>query len=155
MKYKSELKELLQRTAENKEKQLETLKFLRASGFDELPKWVSNRIIKELQGNVLTIPWLDLARNNIDLKNGNFWESWAFSGKENGLNIESKTNLVKLVNKIISWDVNEPLSVEAIANGITVADPRFVKSALMGATIKWRVSWNYGKVVENLKSENN
>ena len=155
LKYKSELKELLQRTAENKEKQLETLKFLRASGFDELPKWISNRIIKEVQGNVLTIPWLDLARNNIDLKNGNFWESWAFSGKENGLNIESKTNLVKLVNKIISWDVNEPLSVEAIANGITVADPRFVKSALMGATIKWRVSWNYGKVVENLKSENN
>jgi len=56
LKYKSELKELLQRTAENKEKQLETLKFLRASGFDELPKWISNRIIKEVQGNVLTIP---------------------------------------------------------------------------------------------------
>jgi hypothetical protein len=94
-----------------------------------------------------------LAKENIDLKNGNFWESWAFSGKENGLNIESKSNLVKLVNKIISWDVNEPLWVEAIASGVIQADPRLVRSKLMGATIKWRVSWNYGKVIGNLKKE--
>ena len=153
-KYETEFKDILKRKTEDKEKQLETLKFLRASGFDELPKWISNKVIKEVQGNVLTIPGLELARENIDLKNGNFWESGVFSGKEDWLNIESKTNLVKLVNKIISWDVNEPLWVEAIANGTTVADPRFVRSELMWVTRKGRTSWHYSKIIENLKKEN-
>ena len=150
-KYEADIKKLLESTSEEEEKQLETLKFLRASGFDLLPKWISDRVIRELKSNILTIPWLDLAKENIDLRNGNFGESGAFIDKEAGLNSGAKTNIVKFINKVISGDVNEPLNVEAIVNGTIVADPRFVHSQLMGATIKWRASWNYGKVVENLR----
>lgn len=120
--YKQELKELVKRKEEAKEKQLEVLEFMKNSWFDLIPKDISNRIIKELQSNTLTIPWLELNRNNIDLKNWHFGESWAFVNKEGWINIESKRNLVKFVNKIISWDINEPSSVEAIVNGTSVSN---------------------------------
>lgn len=55
------------------------------------------------------------------------------------------------MNKVISGDVNEPLSVEAIANGTSMADPRFVQSQFLQAGLRGRVSWNYGRILENLK----
>ncbi len=72
----------MSRKAEEKEKQLEVLKFMRASGFDLIPKEITDKIIRELQSNVLTIPGLELSTKNIDLKNGNFGESAAFINKE-------------------------------------------------------------------------
>jgi hypothetical protein len=45
---------------------------------------------------------LPLSIKNINLKNGNFGESSVFIDKEAGLNIESKRNLIKFLNKIIS-----------------------------------------------------
>lgn len=116
-----------------------------------IPKEITNRIIRELQSNTLTIPWLDLSVRNIDIKNWNFWESWAFTDKEAWINIASKTNLIKFVNKIISWNIDEPLSVEAIANWISVADPALLKSKFLEADIVGGMGWKYGKIIENLK----
>jgi hypothetical protein len=48
-KYHSEFKELLQREEKAKEKQMEVLKFFNDSGFDLIPKDVSNKLITEIQ----------------------------------------------------------------------------------------------------------
>jgi uncharacterized protein (DUF342 family) len=48
-KYHREFKELLQREEKAKEKQMEVLKFFNDSGFDLIPKDVSNKLITEIQ----------------------------------------------------------------------------------------------------------
>ena len=50
------MKELLEMNAEQKEKQKQVLEFLKKNGFDLIPKEITNRIIRELQSNTLTIP---------------------------------------------------------------------------------------------------
>lgn len=149
--YQTQMKELLEMESKQKEKQLKVLEFMKNSGFDLIPKEITNRIIRELQSNTLVIPWLDLNVKNIDLKNWNFWESWAFIDKEAWINSLSKTNIVKFLNKIISWNLDEPLSVEAIANWISVANPAFLKGKFLEADIVSNIGWKYNKIIENLK----
>jgi len=50
------MKELLEMETEQQEKQKKVLEFLKKSGFDLIPKEITNRIIRELQSNALTIP---------------------------------------------------------------------------------------------------
>lgn len=50
------MKEFLEIKSEQKEKQKQVLEFLKKSGFDLIPKNITNRIIRELQSNTLTIP---------------------------------------------------------------------------------------------------
>ena len=50
------MKEFLEIKSEQKEKQKKVLEFMRKSGFDLIPKEITNRIIRELQSNTLTIP---------------------------------------------------------------------------------------------------
>lgn len=149
--YQTQMKELLEIKIEQKEKQKKVLEFMGKSGFDLIPKEITNRIIRELQSNTLIIPWLNLSVKNIDLKNWNFWENSAFIDKEAWINIGSKTNLVKFVNKIISWNVDEPLSVDGITNWVSVADPNFLKHKFLEADVVSGMGWNYGKVIENLR----
>jgi hypothetical protein len=73
-KYQIETKELLTRKSDEKKKQLEVLNFMKGSGFDLIPKELSDSIIAEIQGESLKIPGLDMNIKNIDLKNGNFGE---------------------------------------------------------------------------------
>ena len=150
--HKIQMKELLEMESEQQEKQKKVLEFLKKSGFDLIPKEITNRIIRELQSNTLTIPWLDLSVKNIDIKNGHFWESGAFIDKEAWINIQSKTNLVKFMNKLISWNIDEPLSVEGIANWISVSNPAELKSKFIEANVVGGMWWNYGKIIENLKN---
>jgi len=151
--HKTEIKTLLERKSEAKEKQLETLKFFKASWFDLIPKEVSNRFIRELQSNTLKIPWLDLNVANIDLKNGHFWESEAFVDQDWGINTMAKRNIVKFINKMISWNVGEPLDVETIANGIWVVNPAKLKNDFVEAWIMGWVGWNIGVIRGNLRKE--
>jgi len=55
-KYQTEVKDLLSRNAEAKERQLEVLNFMRNSGFDLIPKEISDKLIREMQGETLHIP---------------------------------------------------------------------------------------------------
>jgi len=55
-KSQTEVKELLSRNSEAKEKQLEVLNFMRSSGFDLIPKEISDKLIREVQGETLHIP---------------------------------------------------------------------------------------------------
>ena len=151
--HKTQMKELLEMESEQQEKQKKVLEFLKKSGFDLIPKEITNRIIRELQSNTLTIPWLDLSVKNIDIKNWNFWESGAFIDKEAWLNIGSKTNLVKFMNKLISWNIDEPLSVEGIANWISVSDPAKLKSKFIEANVVGGMWWKYGRIIENLRKD--
>ena len=147
-KYQTEVKDLLSRNAEAKERQLEVLNFMRSSGFDLIPKEISDKLIREMQGETLHIPWLDMNAKNIDLKNGNFGES--SSHKDEWLNIHSKTNMVKFMNKLLGGDVNKPLPVESIANWNSNVDPSSMQSKFIEAWVVDSVGWRYGKITENL-----
>lgn len=153
--YKIEIKELLKRKSEEKEKQLEVLKFMKKCGFDLIPKKITDRIVRDLKANMLTIPWLNLSVKNINLENWNFWESSAFIDKNAWLNIESRTNLIKFVNKLITWNIGEPLPVESIANGVSVVNQNFLKNEFLKADVNSNLWWSYSKIIENLKNKNN
>jgi len=56
------------RKAEEQEKQLVVLNYMKNSGFDLIPKDISDKIIRQLQSNMLHIPGLELSTKNIDLK---------------------------------------------------------------------------------------
>lgn len=51
-----EVKGLLSKNSEAKEKELEVLNFMRSSGFDLIPKEISDKLIREVQGETLNIP---------------------------------------------------------------------------------------------------
>lgn len=151
-KYNWEFTELLKRDSETKEKELEILKFLNKSGFDLLPKEITDKIVKEIQSNSLIIPWLELNPQNIDLKNGRFWESSAFIDQDWWINTMAKTNIVMFMNKLITWNsTTEPLDVEAIANGVSMADSRELKTQFEQLWLVDNLGWKYTKIIENLK----
>ncbi len=147
-KSQTEVKGLLSKNSETKEKQLEVLNFMRSSGFDLIPKEISDKLIREVQGETLNIPWLDLNVKNIDLKNWNFWEDSIH--KWEWLNIHSKTNMVKFMNKLISWDVNSPLAVESIANWKSTVDSSSMQSKFLEAGVVDSLWWREWKITENL-----
>ena len=128
---------------------------MKTSGFDLMPKDLTNRIIRELKSGLMTVPWLNLSIKNINLKNGNFWESSMFIDKDNGLNIEAKRNLLKFINKMIGWNIGEPLNVESIASGMSVVDPLDLKHKFAQAGIHDGLGWKYTKIMRNLKTNNN
>ncbi len=148
------LKELIQRNSEEKERQVEVLKFMKASWFDLIPKNITNRIIEQIQANQLNIPWLDLNKSNIDLENWHFGECWAFTSNEKWLNIESKENMLKFMNKLISWNIDWPLNVKAIKNWTSIANESFMKNEFLEAWIVSGLDWKYSKIIENLKKKN-
>ena len=152
--HQTQMKQLLEMNTEQKEKQKKVLEFLKKSGFDLIPKEITNRIIRELQSNTLTIPWLDLSVKNIDIKNWNFWESGAFINKEAWINIQAKKNILKFMNKMITWSTKEPLSVDGISGWTSMADPNFLKSKFLEADIVGGMGWKYNTILENLKKLN-
>jgi len=151
--YKAKLKNLVQRDSVEQKRELEVLEFMHSSGFDLFPKELSNRIIGQLKSGMLVIPNLPLGVKNIDLHKGNFGESSVFIDKGKGLNIEAKRNLVKFVNKMISWKIDEPLVVESIANGMSVIDPLELKNTFLSSGIKNTLGWKYNKILENLRTK--
>lgn len=152
-KYQTQIKESLTLKSKEKEKQVEVLNFMRDSGFDLIPKEISDKFIQQLQANTLNIPWLDLDTKNINLKNGNFGESVLY--KDDGLNIHSKTNMLKFMNKMISWDTNQPLKVEFIANGSETINPNSLQNKFLENWIVDNLGWKEWKISENLSKWNN
>ncbi len=148
-KYEEDTKRLLTMKSEEKKKQIEVLSFMQNSGFDLIPKEITDSILREVQGGTLAIPWLDMNVKNIDLKNGKFGENaiyrWAW------LNDESKANMVKFVNKMISWNTNEPLRVDSIASWTFAADSSLLQSKFLEAGIVDAVGWNKERMVANLE----
>ncbi|MDX9902409.1 MAG: hypothetical protein RBT22_13055 [Aliarcobacter sp.] len=55
-KYQTQIKESLTLKSKEKEKQVEVLNFMRDSGFDLIPKEISDKFIQQLQANTLNIP---------------------------------------------------------------------------------------------------
>lgn len=148
-KYQIETKELLTRKSDEKKKQLEVLNFMKGSGFDLIPKELSDSIIAEIQGESLKIPGLNMNIKNIDLKNGNFGEDAMYQW--GWLNIASKTNMVKFMNKLISWDINKPMSVDAVTNWTMMADPSELNGKFLEAGVVDSLGWNKYRMMENLK----
>jgi hypothetical protein len=126
---------------------------MRDSGFDLIPKEISDKFIQQLQANTLNVPWLDLDIKNINLKNGNFWESVLY--KDDCLNIHAKTNMLKFMNKMISWDINQPLNVESIANSSETINPSSLQNKFLENWIVDNLGWKEWKISENLSKWNN
>lgn len=152
-KYKWEIKDVLSLKSEKQEKQVKVLGFMQDSGFDLMPKEISDKFLWQLQSNTLNIPWLDLDTKNINLKNWNFWESVLY--KDDCLNIHAKTNMLKFMNKMISWDISQPLNVESIANGAENVNPNFLQSKFLENWIVDNLGWREWKISENLSKLNN
>jgi septal ring factor EnvC (AmiA/AmiB activator) len=55
-KYQTQIKESLTLKSKEKEKQVEVLNFMRDSGFDLIPKEISDKFIQQLQANTLNVP---------------------------------------------------------------------------------------------------
>jgi len=55
-KYQTQINESLTLKSKEKEKQVEVLNFMRDSGFDLIPKEISDKFIQQLQANTLNIP---------------------------------------------------------------------------------------------------
>ncbi len=55
-KYQTQIKESLTLKSKEKEKQVEVLNFMRDSGFDLIPKEISDKFVQQLQANTLNIP---------------------------------------------------------------------------------------------------
>lgn len=152
-KYKWEIKNVLSLKSEKQEKQVKVLGFMQDSGFDLMPKEISDKFIWQMQWNTLNVPWLDLDTKNINLKNGNFWESVLY--KDDCLNIHAKTNMLKFMNKMISWDINQPLNIESIANGSETINPSSLQNKFLEAWIVDNLGWKEWKISENLSKWNN
>lgn len=148
--YREEVKELLSRNKKDKKTQMEVLKFLDISWFDIIPKPITDNIIRQLQTSSLSIVWLSLNKDNIDLKNWNFWESGVLRDTDKWMNIEAKRNLIKFMNKLLSWNVDEPLLVEALASNRMIMSKIDMKEKFREAWIVDNVSWKIGKMKENL-----
>lgn len=148
--YKLDFKEIVKRKEEAKEKQVEVLKFMKASWFDLIPKSITDKLILNLQSNSFQIQNLNLNVQNIDLKNWHFWESLNIDN-ETWFNTLAKTNLVKFMNKLISWNIDEPLSVKAIANWMSVSNSEDLKNQFRESWIVDWLGWKYSRMVDNLK----
>jgi tetrahydromethanopterin S-methyltransferase subunit B len=55
-KHQTDVKELLSLKSKEQEKQIEVLKFMKDSGFDLIPKEISDKFIRDIQANTLQIP---------------------------------------------------------------------------------------------------
>lgn len=55
-KYEEDTKGLLSMKSEEKKKQLEVLDFMQSSGFDLIPKEITDGILREVQGGTLSVP---------------------------------------------------------------------------------------------------
>jgi hypothetical protein len=125
---------------------------MKSSWFDLIPQELSNKFIKGIGNNTLVIPWLNLSPQNIDLKNWHFGESEVLFSEE-WFSMNAKRNLLMFMNKMISWDINEPLSVESIANWTMVADRGYLKNKFVEAGLVDNLWWKYYKITDNLKHE--
>lgn len=123
---------------------------MKNSWFDLIPKTITDKIITNLQNNSFQIKGLDLNVQNIDLKNWHFWE-WLNFDNEIWFNTMAKRNLIKFMNKLISWDINWPLSVKAISNWSIVTNSAYMKNKFKKSWIMDWLGWKYGRIVKNLK----
>lgn len=84
------------------------LRFVKWIGFDLIDKQITDSLIQEVKSNSFDVQGLRLDPNRLDIANGMFGESPSEAGWTRW-----KQNLIEFYNKMISWNPDEPLSVEA------------------------------------------
>ncbi len=155
--YDRELKEkqsiYVEKLKEQDEQTRTTLEFLHNTGFDLLPKSFTDQIITELQSNSLTVEWMNLDPQRINLVEGTFGESKA---EEDG--DMWKRNLIQFMNKMLYGETQPEdtiLNEQALlsVNGAQV-DPTTFKSLLKETGIMSDVSFNIEVARTNLRSSN-
>ncbi|MDD3645942.1 MAG: hypothetical protein PHH06_00880 [Candidatus Gracilibacteria bacterium] len=135
-------------------KQKETLRFLQASGLNNIPQNILNQLITEYQSGLLNIPGLNLNRQNIDLENARFGESTTEVGK-NGLSDQAKRNLVAFMEKLIYGEVTPKNSIFASIDAtkdFSLLNTTVIK-ALEDNGVKSHLSFNINNMRENLRRE--
>ncbi len=130
---------------------LEVLNFLNKCGFDLIPQYITDMILDKISKNKFVIPWLKLNPNNIDIKKGNFWE---FEEKI-WLSVEAKINIVKFVNKALSWYIDVPLDINNYARwNEHIEKDKFINFCYERWLIidKEKDLWEQHKIIKNLKN---
>ena len=130
---------------------IEVLQFFSKCGFDLIPQYITDMILDKISKNRFTIPWIDLNIKNINLREGNFWESW---DKKIWFSLEAKTNLVKFVNKAIYWYIEVPLNIENYAKWNSKIDIEKLLNFCFEQWIlldKQKDIWDHHKIIKNLK----
>jgi hypothetical protein len=98
-KYEEDIKELVKRKKERKEKQLQTLKFLHSLGFDLIPQYMTENIINQIN-NSASLKAKFGFNKNIDLANGSL--GFEKDSDSNSIKIPEQKAFAKFVNKMIS-----------------------------------------------------
>ncbi len=145
--YNSELKDLVKTKIENKKQEENILKYFRKSWFDEFPKSITDRLISDFQTSSFIIPWINISKDYIDTK------TWNFSHTDNWLNDLSKLNLSKLVNKMLTWNIDEPYPVKSIVAGNYTVDTRDIRYKMETLWIVSNWAWQYETIKQNVKKE--
>lgn len=151
---KSKQSEYTEMMREKDEKKKDVLDFLWRSGFDKLPRALTNQLIIELKAWLIKIPGFDMDYWNINL------EKWIFGQSPTEKDSTKwKENMVKFMNKAVYWELNPK---ESIFNSVNLyskeiqwrVDPTSLSWTLRD---KWIFDWmnyNKNKVIDNLKSSN-
>lgn len=97
-----------EKVKEQDKRKREILRFVNWIGFDLIDKQITDSLIQEVKSNSFDVQGLHLDPNRLDIANGMFGESPSEAGWTRW-----KQNLIEFYNKMISWNPDEPLSVEA------------------------------------------
>ena len=89
---------------EQDEKTREVLQFVSSTGFDIIPKRLTDQLIAEVKTWSIIIEGLNINPANIDLPNGKFWESFLETS-----GTQWKKNLIWFFNKMISGNPEWPI----------------------------------------------
>ena len=144
--YTDGFKALALEKIKNKEKQTEVLKYFKKIWFDQFPKSITDKLITEYKKpDTFQIPWIILSKDYIDFK------KWNFSHNQNWLNDISKLNLARLVNKMLSGDVDKPYPPESIIKGNYTVDPLDIKAKFNSFWLVSNWAWQYNTIRENVK----
>lgn len=97
-----------EKVKEQDKQKREILHFVKWIGFDLIDKHITDSLIQEVKSNSFDVQGLNLDPNRLDIANEMFGETPSEAG-----GTKWKQNLIEFYNKMISWNPEEPLSVEA------------------------------------------
>lgn len=142
--YEKQIKELLKQEEDKKKEQLKTLHFLHSIWFDRIPKNITDSIIAQINLS----KWTYGLNTDIDLKN------WilGFSDGIDWNSVIEKQDFIKLFNKMISWDPENPVSLSIANWSMWAIQAKNLKQILDSPLMK---IWWVWKAMENLKKEVN
>ena len=143
-KYEEDIKELVKRKQERKEKELQILKFLHKIGFDLIPQSITNQLVENINF-APKVYWFDakIDLENWDLGIRGFWDDYSWA--------EYRKKFTEIFIKMVwnpKMDWKNLFNVDNINNSSTVIDSSKLNLYLNTNWFKW--FWAFQKMKDNL-----